>query len=159
MAGSLTRAQKFSAMYGDAGGYMMGLSHASRVKIKKLAAKRGLTISGLLQTGVPEPLRERSTDSLRQQALDTISKAYGPAESALDSREQQIRNLDVKRQMDNQFYRNWLADQQNKADAVAQASDAALIQAAGAMHDAVGQRYDQAQQALNQANAATPGNV
>ena len=145
-------------MYGDAGGFMSHLSHSDRVRVKKLAAKRGLTLEGLLQSG-PSALKERSPAYLRKQAIKTVSGAYAPAVSQLNDRESQINALDAKRQLDNKFYRDWLAGQQAKADAVSQASDAQLLAATGAAHDAVAQRYAAAGQGLQAQDAATPGNV
>jgi hypothetical protein len=157
-AKKLTRAAKYSLMYGDAGGYMSHLSHADRVRVKQAAAKRGLTISGLLQGG-PEALRERSTAGLRAQALKTVSSAYAPAEADLGSRVSQANALDEKRRTDNQYYADWLATQQHTADAASQASDAALLAQASQLHgEAQAAGNAQQQQAAQQAQA-TPGNV
>lgn len=154
----LTRAQKFDAMYGQAGTYMSGLSHGARVELKRAAAKRGLTVAGTLQN-VPEPLRERSTASLTAQALKTTNDAYAPAEQALSARQTQINALDAKRKTDNDYYSQWLATQQQNADAVSATADAALLTQASQLHGAAQTQGDAAQQAAMAQAGATPGNV
>lgn len=155
----LSRDQRFQGIYGDAGSYMEGLDRKQRIGIKKLAAKRGLTLTGLLQTGTPEPLRERSSASLRAQALKTVNSAYAPADASLTSRQTAISALDAKRRIDNQYYSDWLTGQQRSADAVSATSDAALLAQAGQLHGAAQAAGDgQQQQAIGQA-AATPGTV
>lgn len=154
----LSRPQRFAGLYGAAGGYMLTLNRRQRVQIKKLAAKRGLTVTGLLQN-VPEPLRERSSAGLQAQALKTVGAAYAPAEAALSSRQTAINALDAKRKTDNQYYSDWLTNQQRASDAVSATSDAALLTQAAQLHgDAQAAGNANQQQAIAQATT-TPGGV
>lgn len=154
----LSRSDISGLKFDSAGSYLSGLTPHARSIVLSIAKRRGLTVEGLL-SNAPGPLKEQSLAGIRKRALATVNAAYAPAEAQLSDREQQINNLDAKRKLDNQFYSNWLNDQLAKANANAQASEAALLQQAGQMHDAVTQRYTQAQSALDAQNAATPGTV
>lgn len=154
----LSRGQKYGLMYGAAGNFMSHLSHADRVRVKRAAAKQGVTVSGLLQGG-PAALRERSQAGIKKQALSTINAAYAPAEADIGSRRAQTNALDEKRRTDDQYYSDWLTSQQKTADAVSAASDAALLTQAAQLHGQAQAAGDANQQAAVQQAASTPGNV
>ena len=61
-------------------------------------------------TGVPPALSAKNPDQLAAQAKKTISSAYAPTEAELGSREGQIQALAAKRERDDAYYRDWLAN-------------------------------------------------
>lgn len=61
-------------------------------------------------TGVPPALSAKNPGQLAAQAKKTISSAYAPTEAELGSREGQIQALAAKRERDDAYYRDWLAN-------------------------------------------------
>lgn len=90
--------------------------------LKTAARRRGISVEDLLNTGLPQPLKQRTTSSLRRQALSTVNSAYRPAESELNRATARFRAIDEKRAADNRYYLDWLAKRQDQMNAAAQAS-------------------------------------
>lgn len=134
------------------------LSRAQWKQIVTYAHTRGFSVAGAL-SGNPDPLKERTQNSLKQQAAKTIGQLYQPALGALDQQAQRLQNLDQKRQQDNASYRQWLMDQQTKYEAAARQSEAQYQGYLTNLQQTTQQQHDNAQAAATQAAQTAPGNV
>ncbi len=122
------------------------------------AKKRGFTVAGAL-SGAPDPLKERTNKSLREQAEKTISAAYKPVTAELNRRDAAAGFLEQKRATDDAAYRQWIAGETDKLSAQARAADVTLA----AQQSDIAQDLNAAQKAAvadsAQRMAQTAGNV
>lgn len=134
------------------------LSQAQWKQIVQYAHSRGFSVAGAL-SGNPDPLKERTQNSLKQQAAKTIAAVYQPAEGALDQQAQRLQNIDQKRQADNAVYRQWLMDQQTKYEAAARQSESQYQGYLQGLQQTTEQQHQNAQQQAIQAVQNAPGTV
>lgn len=94
-------------------------------KFVKVAHARGHTVGSEL-SDTPNALKERTAESLREEARKSVATAYAPAQKELSQREAAIGYLKTKRDTDNASYRTWLSGEVEKLNAQAKAADATL---------------------------------
>lgn len=123
------------------------------------AHKKGFTVDSFLQTDIPDPLKQRTQDSLKQQASSTIASAYAPAETELTQQETRAKSIDAKRSRDNQYYLDWLTARSGELNAHAQAADQALIQRNDQIAAETAAHNDALKSNLVASAQATQGNV
>lgn len=127
-------------------------------KIVKTAHGRGYSVNSFL-SDTPNALKERTPQSLKAQAVQTISAAYAPAEADLKSRDARTTALDDKRKRDNAAYNEWLDTQQRRLASDAASADQALADHQAGIQQHLNDSITQAKAESAASLAATPGNV
>lgn len=109
------------------------------------AHKRGFSINSFLDPSLPDPLKQRTKESITKQATDTVTTAYAPALKMLTDREEMIKAIDSKRASDNKYYQDWLATKfaelntsQGKADEMLKAQVAKTHAETAAAYQSLG---------------------
>lgn len=124
----------------------------------KSAHAKGYTVAGAL-SGAPDPLKERTKRSLREEAAKTVAQAYKPAEDDVTRQDSRIRALDAKRAADERYYQQWLQGELGKLHTQATAADQGLRAQQANLQEELRRTWTDAQ-AQAQANAgAAAGNV
>lgn len=127
-------------------------------RIVRNAHKQGFSVEGFL-SGQPRALRERTSRSIRKQALQTIGSVYKAAESELGARERTVRAIDEKRRADNEHFLNWLNTESAKQKSDAAAADQALFDRQRQIQADTEAATLAAQNVAKQNAAASTGNV
>lgn len=127
-------------------------------KIKRVAAKRGLTIEGLL-SGQPTSMAERSRSGIMKQAQDTVNSSFAPGFTDLDQQGTRLAGLDEKRRADADHYKQWLQTNQEALFNQARSDDAQLLQKQTEIQGAVSSAWDQAQSTARNAAGQMAGTV
>ena len=128
-------------------------------RIVAKAKRRGVTVDALLDQSVPGPLKDRTRESLRKQATNTINEVYKPAELELTQRESRVRAVDEKRARDNQYYLDWLKGRSDAMTIAARQADTTLRDTQRQIVDDAAAHTQAVQQEMMQAAAAQAGNV
>lgn len=93
------------------------------------AHKQGIKVNSFLDGSVPTAMKERTKDSLRQEAYDTVESTYKPLLQDIENRKSQLRSVDEKRALDNERFASWLSQQNDKLHYQAQAADVNVVSA------------------------------
>lgn len=133
-------------------------SPAAWRRIKRAAHSRGMTVEGFL-SDVPNPLKERSPQGLREEARRLVETSYKPAEKELSQQEARIKAIDEKRARDNQFYLQWLSAQSAKMRSEAAAADQLIADRSRAVQDELRKNMSQLQNDIVAAANSRVGNV
>lgn len=128
-------------------------------RLVKQAHSRGFAINSYLDPTVPDPLKQRTSESLRKQATSTIAAAYKPAEVELSQQERTIKSIQAKRQADNEYYKNWLAAKNAELQTQQQAATSQLVSGIDALHQNTANAYANQQGQLRDSLGQQPGSV
>lgn len=127
--------------------------------IVKKAHAAGYSVNAYLDSSISNALKERTPQSIRKQATESITSAYKPALEQLDEQDTKARNIHQTQTKAQEGFNEWLKSQTEKHIGAVTAADTALkaTQQALAIQDK--QRYaDMAAAAVQNANARQ-GNV
>lgn len=128
-------------------------------QIVKTAHAKGWTVASAL-SNVPDPLKQRTTSSLKTQAMKNISEAYAPEAKVWDEEQQQADNIRQRRMADEQKFSNWQAQQMSSIAGAAMAAQSRyqdFVDKQSGEVEKAGQRL--AQQAVDKASQGALGDI
>ena len=125
-------------------------------KLVRTAHKKGLSMEEFFNR-TPPALAAKTPGQLTSQATKVMNSAYAPAEAELNTRESQVNAISAKRQRDDEFYRQWLANQTAALQSDITSSNKLIADKLTGMDEAANAQYAQAAQAAAANVAAQPG--